>query len=219
MGANSSWRRFCRRRTTAGVISTPRHPLEARSSTAKTSDRQLCSPGQPADHLHPPACLAEGALDEVRVPDALPVLCREAKVGDEVIEVVLHASRPRRGTAAATCVAKALARFLASAIAADPGDASMPSKMRQNPAFTSPWAWTGTRARMLRQRWIRQRWRDESGSTSSQALIRPWLPSEMTSSGGRSHRPRSCPGGTLTRRQSTRRLRARGATARACRQS
>ena len=32
--------------------------------------------GEAADHLDPPAGLAEGALDEIGVPDAVPVLSR-----------------------------------------------------------------------------------------------------------------------------------------------
>jgi hypothetical protein len=44
--------------------------------------------GEPADDLHPSAGLTEGALDEVRVPDALPVLGREPQVHGERREVV-----------------------------------------------------------------------------------------------------------------------------------
>jgi hypothetical protein len=41
-----SWRRSsCSSRTAAGVMTTPRQPREARSSTAHTSDKQLRSPG------------------------------------------------------------------------------------------------------------------------------------------------------------------------------
>ncbi len=47
--------------------------------------------GEPADDLHPPAGLAEGAFDEVGVPDAAMVLSREPPVGEEVLEVVLEA--------------------------------------------------------------------------------------------------------------------------------
>jgi hypothetical protein len=43
------------------VCCTPRQPPPARSSTAHTSDRHA---GEAADDLHPPAGLAEGALDE-----------------------------------------------------------------------------------------------------------------------------------------------------------
>ena len=44
--------------------------------------------GEPADDLHAPASLTEGALDEVRVPDAAPVLGREAQVHRQRREVV-----------------------------------------------------------------------------------------------------------------------------------
>jgi hypothetical protein len=44
--------------------------------------------GEPTDHLHPAARLAEGALYEVRVPDALSMLLREPQVGDEMLEAV-----------------------------------------------------------------------------------------------------------------------------------
>ncbi len=42
---SSSRRRSCSRRSALGVIVRPRQPFDARSRTAQTSDRQLCSPG------------------------------------------------------------------------------------------------------------------------------------------------------------------------------
>ncbi len=42
----------------------------------------------PADHLHPAACLAKGALDQVGVVDALAMLGREQQVDQERVEVV-----------------------------------------------------------------------------------------------------------------------------------
>ena len=44
-----------------------------------------------ADHLHPPAGLAEGALDEVGVTDPLPVLAGETQMHGEGGEVVAQA--------------------------------------------------------------------------------------------------------------------------------
>ena len=43
--------------------------------------------GEPADDLDPAAGLAEGALDEVGVPDALVVLGGEAQVGGQAVPV------------------------------------------------------------------------------------------------------------------------------------
>jgi len=43
--------------------------------------------GEPADDLDPPAGFAEGALDEVGVPDPLVVLDREAQVAGELLAV------------------------------------------------------------------------------------------------------------------------------------
>jgi hypothetical protein len=44
--------------------------------------------GEPADHLGPAAGLAEGALDEVGVPDPAPMLSREPQVHHERGQVV-----------------------------------------------------------------------------------------------------------------------------------
>jgi hypothetical protein len=77
----------------------PRQPRLARSSTAHTSDRHERSAGEPADDLGASAGLAEGALDEVGVPDAVPVLGWEPQVDGERGEVVGDAG-DRGGVAA-----------------------------------------------------------------------------------------------------------------------
>jgi hypothetical protein len=57
--------------------------------------------GQPADHLDPAAGLAEGALDQVGVADALAVLAGEAQVDRSASR--LSATRPTaEGTAASS---------------------------------------------------------------------------------------------------------------------
>ena len=76
------------------------------------------------------------------------MLGREAKVGNEVLEVVLQALDGRR-VELAPLRGEGPARLRATAWAADPGAASMSSKIRQNSAFTCAWAWTGTLAKML----------------------------------------------------------------------
>ena len=45
--------------------------------------------GEPADDLDPAAGLAEGAFDEVGVPDAVPVLAREAQVRGQRLLILL----------------------------------------------------------------------------------------------------------------------------------
>ena len=65
----------------------PRQPQEARSRTARTRVRQLVSAGKLADDLGAAAGLAEGALDEVGVPEAVLVLSREPQVGGESVAV------------------------------------------------------------------------------------------------------------------------------------
>src|SRR5664280_3040906 len=52
--------------------------------------------GQPADDLHPAAGLAKGPLDEVGVPDPIPVLPGEAQVDGEVVAAVEQAAHRRR---------------------------------------------------------------------------------------------------------------------------
>ena len=73
----------------------PRHPAEARSSTAHTSFEAAVLAGQAADHLDPTAGLAEGAFDEVRVPHPGPVLTREPQVHRQ--RVAVDEQAPHRG--------------------------------------------------------------------------------------------------------------------------
>ena len=83
-GLNSWRRRSCSKRTPVGVWVTPRQPGEARSRTAQTSDRQLCSPGSrpiPFTRLRvSPKVRSTG----VGVADAVVVLGGEAQVGGEL---------------------------------------------------------------------------------------------------------------------------------------
>jgi hypothetical protein len=65
----------------------PAGPVEHRPHQAQAA----ALPGEPTDDLDPSAGLAEGALDEVGVPDAVVVLGGEAQVGDQVVEVTLEA--------------------------------------------------------------------------------------------------------------------------------
>jgi hypothetical protein len=65
------------------VVVRPRQPREARSRTAQTRLRQLASPGD----LDPAAGFAEGALDEVGVPDPLVMFEREPQVAGELLAV------------------------------------------------------------------------------------------------------------------------------------
>jgi len=51
---------------------------------------------QPADHLYPAAGFAEGAFDEVGVPDPAVVLCGEAQVAGELLAVGEQAANRRR---------------------------------------------------------------------------------------------------------------------------
>jgi hypothetical protein len=75
--------------------------------------------GQPADHLDPAAGLAEGALDQVGVADALAVLAGEAQVDQERVEVV--GDPPDRGGDSGFQLAmNRLARRRPSATAASP---------------------------------------------------------------------------------------------------
>ncbi len=74
----------------------PRQPREARSRTARTRVRQLVLPWEPADDLGAAAGLAEGAHDEVGVPDAVVGLSGEPQVGGEAVAVGEQATH-RRG--------------------------------------------------------------------------------------------------------------------------
>jgi len=76
-GSSSWWRMSLSSRVPVGAIVMPRQPREARSSTAHTSDRQLRSPGSRPITFTRQAGLAEGAFDEVGVPDSAVVLDRE----------------------------------------------------------------------------------------------------------------------------------------------
>ena len=86
-GSSSWWRRSASSRVPVGVMVMPRQPREARSSTAHTRLRQRRFAGQPADHLHPAAGLAEGAFDEVGVPDPAVVLDRETQVAGQLFAI------------------------------------------------------------------------------------------------------------------------------------
>src|SRR5664280_1924013 len=68
------------------------------SGTPTSSSGPLARPaaGQPADDLHPAAGLAKGPLDEVGVPDPIPVLPGEAQVDGEVVAAVEQAAHRRR---------------------------------------------------------------------------------------------------------------------------
>jgi hypothetical protein len=89
--------------------------------------------GQPADHLHPPAGLAEGALDQIRVPGARPIGLGQAQVGEQGVLVVLEAG-DCCGVELGPGVAKALARQRAWLTAASPGGASRPRRWPRSPA-------------------------------------------------------------------------------------
>src|SRR5438552_12835516 len=84
-GSSSWWRSSAGSRVPVGVMVIPRQPRLARSSTAHTRLRQDASPvGRPADDLDPSAGLAEGAFDEVGVPDTAVMLGREAQVAGQL---------------------------------------------------------------------------------------------------------------------------------------
>jgi len=88
-GGSRSWRRRSWSwRSASGVIARPRQPLDARSRTAQTRERQLCSPGS-TDHLQTTSGLPEGALEQVGVPDPIVVLGGEGQGGEECRQVVL----------------------------------------------------------------------------------------------------------------------------------
>jgi hypothetical protein len=53
--------------------------------------------GQSADHLDVASCLAEGALEEIRVPAVLPVLGWETQMDGEALEVSDENDRRRIG--------------------------------------------------------------------------------------------------------------------------
>lgn len=95
--------------------------------------------GESADHLHSAACLAEGALYEVGVPDAAVVFGGEAQVGDEVLEVALEAVDGGR-VEAAPLRHERLGPAAGDGLGGEPGSASMSSKIFQYSAFTFAWA-------------------------------------------------------------------------------
>jgi hypothetical protein len=65
----------------------PRQPREARSSTAQTRVSQEVSPGSLPVTLTRRPGLAEGALDEVEVPDAMVVFGGEPQAGGQAYPV------------------------------------------------------------------------------------------------------------------------------------
>ena len=94
-GSCSDRRRSASSRSPAGVMVNPRHPVEARSSTAHTSLRQQCSPGSRPITLTRRRVSPKAAIDEVRVPHPGPVLTREPQVHRQRVAVVEQA--PHRG--------------------------------------------------------------------------------------------------------------------------
>src|SRR5512135_3442752 len=92
-----SWRR------PVAVMVNPRQPADARSSTAQTSDKQLCSPGSRPITLTRRPGLPDGALDEVGVADPGPVFAGEAQVDGQAVAVGEEAAhRGRVGVAPAS---------------------------------------------------------------------------------------------------------------------
>ena len=68
-----------------------RHPAPATALPVEHSEDEGDTGAlawEPADHLGPAARLAEGALDQVGVPAALPVFFREAQVDGQALEVL-----------------------------------------------------------------------------------------------------------------------------------
>ncbi len=68
-----------------------RHPAPATALPVEHSEDEGDTGAlawEPADHLGPAARLAEGALDQVGVPAALPVFFREAQVEGQALEVL-----------------------------------------------------------------------------------------------------------------------------------
>ena len=75
-----------------GVKRTPCQVFDARSNTAERSERQLRSPGRrPMTGLHSPPRLAQGAFDEIGVPDPLRVLTWESQVCRQGLDVAEQA--------------------------------------------------------------------------------------------------------------------------------
>ena len=84
--SNSCRRRSCSSRDPAGVMAS----RASRGRRGQHSPHQAEAAGlarQPADDLHPPAGLAEGALDEVGVPDPLMVLDGQAQIAGQLRSV------------------------------------------------------------------------------------------------------------------------------------
>jgi hypothetical protein len=156
----------------SGVMVSPRQPAAGPVKHGPDQRQAGALAGKPADDLHAPAGLAEGALDEVRVTDPVPVVGREPQVHRERGEVV--GDTGDRGGVAAPPLRRELGRLAVSdgdGLIARRGVADI--EMAQKSAFTSSWSWTDTLARVLRARWTRHRWRRLLGNARSKAPVSP----------------------------------------------
>jgi hypothetical protein len=159
-GGWRSWRRSsCSSRTAAGVITTPRRPREARSSTAQTSDRQERSPGSRPITLVRRRVSPKVRSTGVGVPDAAPMLSREPQVHRERGQVVGDAG-DRCGVAGlpggGECGGPALGggdRRIAGFGLADVEDRPAGRPSPRPGRAPTPWPM------VLRARWTRHRWR------------------------------------------------------------
>ncbi len=95
-GSNSCRRSSCSSRDPAGVMAMPAPAAGGAVEHGPHQAEAAGLAGQPADDLHPPAGLAEGAFDEVGVPDPLMVLDGQTQIAGQLLSVREQALDRRR---------------------------------------------------------------------------------------------------------------------------